>query len=226
MRSFVFVCDRPHLHLLLNEHFALRGIFLSADLGALSFWGESLLGGEKVEPTLLQEQPGQQHQPSTLLPLQLPAEPRCQAADCLGGIPACCQSTGSSADMGKATRCVCWCGCGKSPCEACCARESAAGWCRCAHSRPRGVDHHTSEPRSQLPVMGHESCTNQIPFCLPVPHFSRYNHWNYSNISLHPAGQQAGAGTGSAVCSRRCWSRAGGLGMAGTATPAGLWVQA
>lgn len=63
MRSFVFVCDRPHLHLLLNEHFALRGIFLSADLGALSFWGESLLGGEKVEPTLLQEQPGQQHQP-------------------------------------------------------------------------------------------------------------------------------------------------------------------
>lgn len=54
-QSFVHVGDRPGLHVLLKERFALGGIFLSGDLGAVSFRGESVVCGagrrERLVPT-------------------------------------------------------------------------------------------------------------------------------------------------------------------------------
>lgn len=139
-RSFVYVGDRPGLHVLLKERFALGGIFLSGDLEQfLSGVSQLFAVGGKVPMLGKARRSSQVGSASSRLrlPEMLPAKPKSRTESqprVPGGrwpgwdthrFPGHWQCSG--ADPGTAKPCAGWCSTGKSPGQTGCASERAAG---------------------------------------------------------------------------------------------------
>lgn len=139
-QSFVHVDDCPGLHVLLKELFALRGIFLSGDLGAVSFRGESIVcrGGRGERPVPVRAKAwrssrvgGGSSQKCSPQSRDAGTEPQPQVprgrwhgwdTHCIPG-----HRQRSGADPGTANPYAGWCSAGKSPGQTGCAGESASG---------------------------------------------------------------------------------------------------
>lgn len=139
-RSFVHVDGCPGLHELLKELFALRGIFLSGDLGAVSFRGESIVcrGGRGERPLPVRTKAWRSSrvgstgsQKCSLQSQEAGTEPQPRVprgrwrgwdTHCIPG-----HRQRSGADPGTAKPCAGGCSAGKSPGQTGCAGESAAG---------------------------------------------------------------------------------------------------